>query len=485
MASSAYSPMSTHYLITAFFSVLIVITIVLLIIESPVYTPPQHQAHVQYYLPPIRTNRQGDSNASYYDTPQLIETTPCPAAPSCPAEPSCPACAAAAPSSEHQLAAASQTTVDRRTCGHTLCTTSHSQSWYTFPHYNLSQQYNIPSSNVYVTSIPNHGAGLGHQFGEWLYGPYIAYNLSLNYMFTPYTYNAARWTKYLGVGDGEDTEDDLRLMTNSDKLVKKYALKPEHLEGSNPYSHKVEQWLYDTLGDIEQKFAVGEYTQQHTILLELNEIHVPNVNYACHPQMNLMLRQKYCIARAKRPMRDDFYAADQEQGNLVVAIHMRCGDSCFDPYRSTPFSAIVNTIQGLSAALEPEYGRKVSYHLYSQPPQNMTAEEHFQPLLTHPVLQQQNVVTHFHASSVSTLHHLATADVLVGGQSSFSWVGGVLHSAVTLGPMSVCKFSVQYNKDTGAFDQQEFLKELHASRDYVPRYGTIEDCARMKALEPM
>jgi hypothetical protein len=67
-----------------------------------------------------------------------------------------------------------------------------------------------PTSTVFVTAWPNHGAGLGHQFGEWLYGPSIAVMMNLSYVHTGMSGNAARWDEWLGFGAGEDSEADVR-----------------------------------------------------------------------------------------------------------------------------------------------------------------------------------------------------------------------------------------------------------------------------------
>ena len=73
-----------------------------------------------------------------------------------------------------------------------------------------------PTNDIYITGWPNHGAGLGHQFGEWLYAPYIAIKYNITFVHTGFLLNGARWTEWLGFGACEDVEDDI---LNSDSIV--------------------------------------------------------------------------------------------------------------------------------------------------------------------------------------------------------------------------------------------------------------------------
>ena len=189
--------------------------------------------------------------------------------------------------------------VDSRTHQPIQCRNRQHKCFYNFPRYtSYNNTVSIPTNNLYITSVPDHGAGIGHQFGEWLYAPYLSYQYNISYMFTPFIYNSARWTKFLGWSEGEDTEDDLLQMTRYE------SYKKVTLQYNSVFIDKVvpEVWLDSALHEIQSKFHTGEYTAQDTIVIELNRIHVPQHNMSCQPDLNLLLRQKYCLARVRRPV---------------------------------------------------------------------------------------------------------------------------------------------------------------------------------------
>lgn len=223
----------------------------------------------------------------------------------------------------------------------------------------------------------------------------------------------------------------------------------------------------------------------YPVLFVVDEVHVTTTRQVCEAHLYAALRRKYCLARLKMPMDVDLYKHDrtphppaQSKPKIIVAFHLRCGDSCFSVYRSTPFDSIVHTAERIRVnlhQLEPD--RQMAIHLFSQKPHNDTAEHHFAPLV-HALHQSMfaTVVTHFTTHGHTTLHHLVTADVLIGAQSSFSWVGFLLHYTVSLGPVKNCFHSVDYRKDTGAFDEDAFRQQYALARYKVPKFDSIDDC---------
>ena len=185
---------------------------------------------------------------------------------------------------------------------------------------------------MYVTAWPNHGAGLGHQFGEWLHGPYLAVRYNLTYAHTGFLGNGAHWTSWLGFGAFEDVEEDV--VGNAAAIVHQWT-------GSDEYKDNtfgVKRWLTRKSEELNrvnaERFRRRGYSSQITqrkvniirtdnsstsssnnglvsvvstpsvddmdvnFLARVYRVHVPHPawEYSCYPPLNLLLRQKYCMA---------------------------------------------------------------------------------------------------------------------------------------------------------------------------------------------
>ena len=395
-----------------------------------------------------------------------------------------------------------------------------------------------PTSDVYVSASANHGAGIGHQFGEWLYGPYLAFKHNITYSHTPFLYNGGHWTEWLGFGAFEDTEQDI--VTGSDALlIHDWRPDDEYKRGSIG----MDKWIHSKRDEqqqshyfqtnrrknaqqqpprtislttttdtpltgnlpatipIETSPLIDELTTDY--LLRLYRIHVPDPKtvYACNPYLNLILRQKYCFARIKWPININLYREDRLHNRIIIAIHLRCGDSCFDPQRTTTFESIKNTINILNNILNILFPlQQLSFHIFTQPPQRIpgtptehhapTAEEHFQPLLDSLKTNYNNnnnnktflIQTHYYISSHVTLHHLIESDILLGAQSSFSWISSLLHHITSFGPMPQCKWNIEYNKKSGEINQEQLINSIQNSWKFKPKFNTLQDCYDLKML---
>ena len=350
-----------------------------------------------------------------------------------------------------------------------------------------------PTSRLFITSWPNHGAGLGHQFGEWLYGAVLSHTQGVTYVHTGFLGNSARWADWLGSGAGEDSEADVHNAAVHVSVVER--LDSDHYNKSN--TRTVEDWVKEQRAVHEQEssqlFAMLDTPALQLLndadpvttatLLRVYRIHVPHPasRYSCHPDVNLLLRQKYCAARMHAPVSEDLYVADRAAGAVVVAFHLRCGDSCYNPFRTTPFPSVVRTIRLMYDTIKQAGLGESVFHLFSQPPQNDTAENRFGPLLADSSLTGIALHGHWYTHAHTTLHHLVTADILIGAQSSFSWVGSLLHHTVAMGPVETCRWQVAgYRKETGEFEPDSLLRQYNHSRAYRQQYGSMDDCRAMK-----
>jgi hypothetical protein len=385
------------------------------------------------------------------------------------------------------------------------------------------------SSSLFVTSLPNLGAGVGHQFGEWVLGPWVALLFNATYLHTGFYGNGKRWNRFLGFGEGEDTVEDFVATYGTGASVasvlvnepsRKGLRQSQLLSESKGFTTLVRTWddevgpggrvwhwmdsylatqRRESLARKRQLASEGfvrslaPLTAAHAsldpdlptpLLVYFDEVHVHSPDILCGPDTRLLqaIRRKYCLARVKdaRPL-PDLYAADRARNYLVVALHLRCGDSCFDAFRTTRFESVRHTVQRMHALLTRlEPSRPLCFHIFSQRPQNGTAEDHFAPLLMS--LKGLQVTPHFHASSYVTLHHLIKADVLLGAQSSFSWLAFLLHQGVSMGPFRACTHQVDYSKDNGVFDEAMFEREYLSARSNPPqKFERWEDCM---AIQP-
>ena len=397
-----------------------------------------------------------------------------------------------------------------------------------------------PHAHLYLTAWPNHGAGLGHQFGEWLNGPWLAMTHNLSYIHTPFLVHSSQWTDFLGFGAGEVGIDHLQTQYVTTDLA----------ETDN--ANAVNQWLAQQIGlyddlrasrlqaalkaeaDTKKTDSVAQQTsavqqQQHALarVLKIYRIHVATTGLhspACDVRLNLILRQKYCAARVRDALApltalEDWYTADRAAGRFVVALHMRCGDSCYNPYRATNIQSVMNTVALLVRALtgkakpvvegqtaapidansnatvsptayidDPIVASEdlISLHLFSQSPHNNTATAHFSGLIDFiRSTTKAHVTSHFDSLASVSLHHMIQSDLLIGAQSSFSWIGAVLHHTVSMGPITPCQWNVPYNRDTGDFDFNELHTAIRESADHRnPQvFDSMDKCRQLKPIQ--
>lgn len=313
-------------------------------------------------------------------------------------------------------------------------------------------------------------------------GPYYALRHNLTYVHTPFLVQSQTWTRFLGFGEGENTVEDLQFNYPGDriKLVKRGAHKyrRDYLQRRSE-----DEWIRAKVQEVEASLE-----DDQVALLRYDLVPTPEPQWVCDPQLNLLLRRKYCAARVAHPLRQDLYAADRAAGRVIVAVHYRCGDSCLDyKYRATPFESTSASMAHIARALTEELGdrNRFAFHFFAQPPRNLpashrnlTAETHFARLFSTPSLEGLIIRPHFDTTPFSTLHHLASADVLFGSQSSFSWLANLLHHGVTVGPTDACKWRIPYNKHSGFVDEealrQAFRETRHASK--TRKFESMQDC---------
>ena len=281
-----------------------------------------------------------------------------------------------------------------------------------------------PTSSIFVTGVPNHGAGVGHQFGEWLTGPWLARMLNLTYISTELLKQSSRWVTFLGHCEGEDTVEDLyQTYGGVARVLKRSQMDPREDFDKYPMLN----WTRDAIERVRRdpglstaaaaldpaRLTVAQRSLTPSlpfpVMVEAHMVSIPHHETVCEPVLNRILRQKYCAARMRNPVPVDLYREDREANKIIITWHLRCGDSCYSTFRSTSFESVAKTswaLLDLMHKLEPT--REVVFYLFSQKPDNNTAEAHFAPLLEkmgHPM----QVKTNWHAKSTTVMHHLITS----------------------------------------------------------------------------
>jgi len=340
-----------------------------------------------------------------------------------------------------------------------------------------------PYPRVFLTSKPNHGAGLGHQFGEWIMGPYLAMRLNATYLHTGFLIQSARWNSFTGFGFGEPTLEDLPNYLAEEEPA---YLMQDPRRRQNTLSKEVRA-LRKQIADLVEKEDVRN---RKGLVVVYERIHTPDLAIGCYPPLNLLLRQKYCAARVANPLtkKEDLYAEDRAAGRTIIAVHYRCGNSCFSSYRSTSRLSILMTLTQIRDAIMQHVGAvdNMVVHFFAQPPSerhNITTDEHFSPLFNDERLGGLRIVPHFDTSATQTFHHLVTSDILIGSQSSFSWLAFLLHHSLNIGPMHSCRWKVKYDKKTGEVDTNAIMAHFQQAKEERPKFDSIQDCLNLKPLD--
>lgn len=243
------------------------------------------------------------------------------------------------------------------------------------------------------------------QFSEWIVGPYLALKYNLTYVWSALGYQSVGWNSFLGLSTGELTREQI----NSTGALRVREL-PAPTKQNPRVEHEV--WLQQQLAEEHARrqtdgAGAANSTAPTPLLLHLQEPAIRVMQRMCLPALRSVVRRKYCEARLAHPVSENLFEEDRAAGRLVVAWHLRCGNSCFNPLRATPLDSVLRTtlqMQRILARLSPD--REVAWHIFTQPPQNMTAEAHFGPMLEKMKPHLTHLRTHWHDSAQVVFHHL-------------------------------------------------------------------------------
>ena len=369
-----------------------------------------------------------------------------------------------------------------------------------------------PTPYIFITSHPDPSASLSQQFAQWVYGPYLALTLNVTYTYTPLLKLSSRWGSFLGFGYDELMEADLlasfartRLFVRNvddagaegggkaaevEDWVREKRKKVEHMNKQIVDWHRKVSTIKDLpypkvdepKGSVLDGYATHHIDPTSPIttatVFRLYRLAVPSLQAVCHPPLLRLLRQKYCAARVRKAVAVDLFGEDRRGGRMIVAIHIVCGDSCYNTEKTFPVSSYIHTMQRLTAVAALHHLPPPSFHVFTVPPANDSSLAFFDALKAQPFVRL-HVSHHSHA----VFHHLVVADVLIPPSitaSSTSWLVQLLHAGVVVGPSTpphACTGEVgMYNRETGGFDEDSFVQIWQQLGGHQIKYETLQDC---------
>lgn len=254
---------------------------------------------------------------------------------------------------------------------------------------------------LFLTAVPNRGAGIGHQMDGWMAGVFFARSWGIGYAYSPFTNR--KWDEYLGFGEGQVTA---RKLLREEKYRK---VKLPYFDEQNP--SEVEE-----ICDIVKSYA-GE---KAVFFLELDQFS------GRQHELGDYLKERFMSASARK---SDKVLYDPAFFN--IAVHVRRGDivgsdgKILEEYRQRWLSidyylAVLDTLTEL---LER---KKVRIYIFSQ-----GNRENFKEFDKY-----ENVSYCLDESEQETFGNLVKSDLLIMGKSSFSYDAALIHQGIRIYPDS-------------------------------------------------
>lgn len=254
---------------------------------------------------------------------------------------------------------------------------------------------------LYLTAVPNRGAGIGHQMDGWMAGVFFARSWGIGYAYSPFTNR--KWDEYLGFGEGQVT---------ARKLLKEKKYRKVKL----PYFDERNPAEVEEIENIVKSYA-GEKV---VFFLELDQFS------GRQHELGDYLRERFMSASARK--KDvTFY----DPAFFNIAVHVRRGDimdsdgRIMEKYRQRWLSIdyYLAVLDILSDLLKKE---KVRIYIFSQ-----GKRENFREFDKY-----ENVSYCLDESEQETFGNLIKSDLLIMGKSSFSYDAALIHQGIRIYPNS-------------------------------------------------
>ena len=256
---------------------------------------------------------------------------------------------------------------------------------------------NCDVKEVYITQIPNEGAGIGHQIANYIGGYHYSRIFGASHAYVPFKDTA--WDRFLGFGENEVTLLEL----------KKQGYKVRRL----PYFD--EQKNYAMIRNI-----VDSYSGEKVVLLtELDQFYPAQYEEIPH------IKEKFESSSSRK---NDRLIFSQDEYN--VAVHIRRGDIVQNSDEKTDALTKrwldMDYYEGIVKKLVDEYKGIKPIHLYifsqGKPDEYALFNKYGKVTLC------------MDMSAMDSFLHMVRADVLVTSKSSFSYKPALLSDGIRIVP---------------------------------------------------
>jgi hypothetical protein len=254
-----------------------------------------------------------------------------------------------------------------------------------------------PITLNYFSSIPNRGAGIGHQMANWIAGYWFAQQFKLQFAHSPFS--KAEWEFFLGFGEGEITVKELL----------KCGYKKVRLPLFNEY----------------KKNEVGLITKIIQSYQHKRVVFVTEQDQFYHDQFGVAddLREKFYAANAR--INDKLIYSPE---NFNIALHVRRGDievenkspNLLLRWQENSYfeKVLINVIENI------RINKPIAIYLFSQ------GEQKDFPQFS----RFSNLNFCLHMNAINSFLHMVCADLLITSKSSFSYKPALLSKGIKVCP---------------------------------------------------
>ena len=268
-------------------------------------------------------------------------------------------------------------------------------------HYVLSskKEDNLIKKNnnykLYLSQIPNYGAGIGHQLANWNSGLYFAKFFNVNFAHFPFS--TSKWESLLGFGEGEITVNEL--INNKIKVVKLPRFDSENNEEVNLVKKIIDSY------------------KGNNILFKLEQ----DQGYMRQFETSNILSAKFFNAISRKK---DNLISSKETFNIAIHIRRRMKIETNEVWisRGLENQYYANILNQVLQILQTS--KKVNIYLFSQGKVEDFPE--FNPF--------ENIIFCTAMNAMDSFVEMANADILISSKSSFSYKPALISKGIKIFP---------------------------------------------------
>jgi hypothetical protein len=292
-----------------------------------------------------------------------------------------------------------------------------------FWHYYIYGSNKKTNQNSYYTTVPNMGAGIGHQIANWIAGYWFAKQFDLQFAHNPFS--TTKWENFLGFGEGEvdcfeiikQGYKKVRLPLFNERNTKEVAL---------------------------QKKIIASYTTKKVIFIaEQDQFY--------RDQFGVLSQMQQKFYNAPSRKKDKLH---YDENAYNIAIHVRRGDIVAGQGEIENHSMrwltndyFVTVLQNTLNYITTD--KKVAIYLFSQGKKGDFIEFEKFP----------NLIYCLDMSAMDSFLHMVYADLLITSKSSFSYKPALINKGIKIVPENFWHGYPNTN-DWIMADQQGNLKNL-------------------------